>query len=130
VADADGVEASIIRRVDWVALNFVVSVWALVGGVVVLLFVNSAEFIPFDDGLAPYGGRILAAMLGLVAVESLLWIHVYRNADREARWAAGLMGTYLAIKTAIAPLYGWLLVPFFGYASVSHLLFAARGRRR
>jgi hypothetical protein len=126
---ADVVAMEVIRRVDWVALNFAISVWVLIGGVMALVFVNHADFIPFSGGFAPYGGRIFGAAFGLVAVESLLWVLVYRNGDKEARWAAGLMGGLLAIKTAIAPLYGWGLVPFFGYVSLSHLLFAANGRR-
>ena len=118
-----------LRRVDWVTLNFVASVWILIGGVVTVAFVNAAEFIPWDGGFAPFGGRILSALFGTVAVEALLWVFVYREAGHEARWAAGLMGGFLAIKTLIMPLYSWTLVPFYGYVSASQVLFAARGRR-
>lgn len=122
-------ELSTLRRVDWITLNFVISVWVLIGGVVGIVVLNSAEFVPYFGGFAPFGGHIVGSALSLVGVEGVLWVFTYRNADKEARWAAGLMGGFLAIKTAIVPLYSMLLVPFIGYVSLSHLLFAAKGRR-
>jgi len=122
------VQVPLHRRLDWVTLNFVVSVWAIIVASAFALVLVSGEIATWPNDLSPYEGRFVASFLGLLGVESLLWFFIYRDAGKEARWAAGLMGAYLGIAALIALLYNPWAPPILGYASISHLLFAAKGR--
>lgn len=84
----------------------------------------------------PYSGRLYSGIIGLLAVELLLWYFLYRPGGIEARWAAGLMGVWFAILILIAlaqasidvPINLWGVLPC-AYMLLSHTSYAFLGSR-